>query len=186
MAIRLVLAAGLLAATPALAQPPGTAAVRAASNWDTLLKLYPARAIAAREQGLVRFVVTLDAKGQPTECRVTQSSGYPLLDRETCQLITLHTVFKPAAGISGSQVSSHEGAVNWKLPAAAAGTPAAAGKPAKAAQVPKKVVCKRVAATGSNARTERVCTTRSDWAKASDEARHEWELLQGKGHTNGN
>lgn len=155
-------------------------------NWETLVKLYPPRALAAREQGTVGFVVKLDSTGQPTECRVTQSSGFPLLDQETCQLITLHAVFKPAAGISGSQVSTHQGVVTWKLPPTAA-SGLAAIKPVKVAEAPEKMICKKIAATGSNVRTERVCMTRTDWLRASDESRKEWEDMQGKkGMTSGN
>jgi TonB family protein len=187
MSVRVwALVAGLAAAVPALAQAPDPSATRNAMNWETLVKLYPPRALAAREQGLVGFIVRLDSKGHPTECRVTHSSGYPLLDQETCQLITLHAVFKPAAGLSGSQASTHQGVINWKLPATAASAPVAAPKPVKVADAPEKVVCKRVPRTGSNVGTERVCLRRSDWAKAADEARKEWEETRSKGMTSGN
>lgn len=187
MTIRLwALAAGLVAAVPVLAESPSSSATRNAMNWDSLVKLYPPRALAAREQGTVGFVVKLDSKGQPTECRVTQSSGFPLLDQETCQLITLHALFKPAAGISGSQVSTHQGAVAWKLPPTTA-SGLASSKPVEVAQAPEKMICKKIAATGSNVRTERVCMSRTDWQRASDESRKEWEDMQGKkGMTNGN
>jgi len=77
----LLLAFGLAVANPALAQPSDPA-FRNATNHDVLLKLYPPRALAAREQGAVGFAVTLDKDGHPTECRVTSSSGFPLLDQE--------------------------------------------------------------------------------------------------------
>jgi len=186
MSIRMwALALGLAAAAPALAEGPSPSATRNAMNWDTLMKLYPPRALAAREQGTVGFIVKLDSKGEPTECRVTRSSGFPLLDQETCQLITLHAVFKPATGISGSQVSTHQGVVTWKLPPTTAS--GHAPKPLRVAETPEKMICKKIAATGSNVRTERVCMTRTDWARASDESRKEWEDMQGKkGMTNGN
>jgi len=180
------LAIGLAVAVPAFAGPDANAR-RNAMNWETLVKLYPPRALAAREQGLVGFVVKLDGKGQPTECRVTHSSGYPLLDQETCQLITLHAVFKPTAGVSGSQISTHQGVINWKLPTSGAVASLAAPKPVKVADAPEKVVCKKIPATGSNVRTERVCMTRTDWQRATDETRKEWDDMQGrKGMTNGN
>jgi protein TonB len=182
----LVLAAGLMAAVPSFAQVASSGGVANATQWNTMFKLYPPRALAAREQGRVGFVVKLDSKGHPTECRVTQSSGFPLLDQETCQLITLHAVFKPAAGVSGSQVSTHEGAVNWQLPRVAASPAAVAAKPVKAAEAPRKTICRRVAATGSHVRSERVCMSARDWDRASEEVRKEWDELQGrKGSTNG-
>jgi len=181
----LLLAFGLAVANPALAQPSDPA-FRNATNHDVLLKLYPPRALAAREQGAVGFAVTLDKDGHPTECRVTSSSGFPLLDQETCQLITLHAVFQPGTGQSGSQVSTHEGVVNWKLPASAQ-TAAAPAAPRKVAEASEKMICKRVPATGSNVATERVCATRRDWDKARSETREGWDELQGsKGSTNGN
>ncbi len=180
------LAVGLMAAVPAFAQSPAAGAARNAMNWETLVKNYPPRALAAREQGMVGFLVRLDSKGQPTQCQVTHSSGYPLLDQETCQLITLHAVFKPAAGLSQSQISTHQGVVNWRLPGATAAAPAAAPKPVRVADAPDKLVCKRVPRTGSNVGTERVCLRKSDWAKAADETRKDWEEVRGKGMTSGN
>ena len=177
------LAFGLALASPALALPTDSAAVRNFGNQDVLQKLYPPRALAAREQGAVGFVVKLDSDGHPTECRVTQSSGFPLLDQETCQVITLHAIFKPPAAVSGSAVSTHQGVINWTLPGA--GT--AVASRAKKSDVPEKMVCRRVALSGSNVAKERVCASRRDWDKATDEARANWEELQGrKGMTNGN
>lgn len=181
-----VLAVGLAASVPGLAQAPAADPVRNAMNWETLVKLYPPRALAAREQGLVRFAVKLDNKGKPTECAVTQSSGFPLLDQETCRLITLHAVFKPPVGVSHSQAMTYQGAVNWQLPRVAASAPAAAARPLKSAEATKKMICRRVPKTGSNVSTERVCMTRHEWDRAGDEVREEWQEWQGrKGSTNG-
>lgn len=178
---------GFVASVPAFSQTPDAATARNAQNWDTLMKLYPPRALAAREQGVVGFTVKLDKDGHPIECQVTRSSGYPLLDQETCQIITLHAAFKPNGAITGSQVSTHQGAVNWQLPASNGLAAAPPPKPVTVATVPEKVVCKRVPKTGSNVSTERVCMTRRDWQNASDESRREFEELQGKkGSTSGN
>ena len=177
---------GLLTAVPATAQDPDAQAARNAMNWETLVKLYPPRALAAREEGLVGFVVKLDSKGHPTECRVTHSSGHPRLDQETCQLITLHAVFKPVDGISGGQKSTHQGVVNWRLPASTS-TALVPPKPVNAASAPEKLICKRIPKTGSHAAFERVCLTKAEWARAADESRQPWDEMQGrKGMTNGN
>ena len=178
---------GLVASVPAFAQTPDATTARNAKNWDTLMKLYPPRALAAREQGSVGFAVKLDKDGQPRECQVTHSSGHPLLDQETCQLITLHVVFKPTGAASGSQLSTHQGVINWQLPNSAASATAASPKSVQAANAPDKIICKRVPKTGSNVATERVCLTRRDWVTSSEESRREFEDLQGKkGATNGN
>ena len=176
---------GFAVSVPAFAQTPDAATARNVLNAETLVKLYPPRALAAREQGVVGFSVKLDKDGQPRECQVTRSSGYPLLDQETCQVITLHALFKPTGAGSASQVTTHQGAINWQLPNTTAATVAPA-KPVKVAAAPDKVICKRVPKTGSNVATERVCLTRRDWQTSSEDSRREFEDLQGKrGSTSG-
>ena len=182
-----------LAAAPALAQtaeqkPPITAEQKAqnGANWDIFLKLYPKRALAAREDGAVGFKVTLDNKGDVVGCEVTRTSGHPLLDAETCKLITLNAVFKPDPNLAPSQTKTSEGVITWRLPdskgeALAAPTTFAAGA------APEKVVCKKTLKTGSMATYERTCMTPSEWVKYSAQARAEYEDLQGKkGSTSGN
>jgi len=114
MLIRSVIAgACLLAAPAALAQPADQKAGQNALNWEIFQKLYPKRAIAAREEGAVGFVVDLDSKGEVTRCKVTHSSGHPLLDEETCQLVTLHAQFTPDPALGPSQTKSHQGLIAW-------------------------------------------------------------------------
>lgn len=156
-------------------------ALREANNWDVLHKLYPPRALAGREEGLVGFTVRIDASGNPTLCKITQSSGHPLLDLETCQLIMVHATFKRAEGLSRSQQRSYEGVVNWKLPTTV--EPAVTPAPQRIAQAasPEPMVCKRIPKTGSNAAFERKCMTRSDWQRVSDDSRSLWDRLRGEG-----
>lgn len=183
---RFVMSAVLVLATPIAAQVPAAAGVQSASNnWESFLKYYPPRALAAREEGAVAFNVTLDSKGEVKGCEVTRSSGHPLLDEETCQIITLHAQFSPDRGLSSSQVRTSQGVIAWKLPA---GGPAiAAAKSFAQGSAPEKVVCKKTLRTGSLASFERTCLTPSEWAKQSDAQKAEWEDLQGKkGSTNGN
>ena len=172
----LILTLGLFAATPAIADTGSAAeAARNANNLHVLQSYYPKRALAAREQGSVGFQVKIDASGQPTECQVTRSSGYPLLDRETCDLITLRAVFKRPEGLSGSQVSTHQGVVNWRLPDSMTIVQSGAPRPVASAEAPEKKICKKTPVTGSLVRTERVCMTSKQWRKASDESREDWE-----------
>src|SRR6476619_6751892 len=97
--------AALLLAKPAVAAEQSAAqkAARNALNWQIFEKLYPKRAIEAREEGAVGFVVTLDTKGDVTRCQVTHSSGYPLLDQETCQIVTQNAQFNADPSLSPSQ-----------------------------------------------------------------------------------
>lgn len=146
------------------------------ANAAILQKLYPPRALAAGEEGLVGFTVTLDKTGAPTSCEVTASSGFPRLDAETCSVITLHAMFGTNEGV-GSGASSHQGTIAWKLPSGI--TPAV---PSQAkAPGPEKIICRRTIKAGSLARTERVCMTRAQWAEAREDTKANYEELQGKG-----
>lgn len=182
---RLVFAAGLLAGVPAIASAADEQATRNASNWEVFQKLYPQRAIKAREEGAVGFTVTLDSQGAVTNCQVTHSSGHPLLDEETCRLITLNAQFKPDAGLAPSQTKTSQGMIVWKLPDSA--TTLAA--PTRVAQnaAPEKVICRKTQRTGSLAGFERTCMTATDWARQRDAQKESWEDIQGKkGSTHGN
>ena len=183
-----MLTLGLTMAVPVVAQGADTAeAARNAANLNILQQYYPTRALAAREQGPVGFQVKIDASGQPTECRVTQSSGYPLLDKETCDLITLRAVFKRPPGISGSQVATHQGVVNWQLPESMNIKTVDSSTRVAVAVAPEKKVCKKTTRTGSLVATERVCMTPTQWRRASDESKEMWQEIQGaKGSTTGN
>lgn len=162
-------------------------ALREARNWEVLHKLYPPRALAAREEGLVGFTVRIDASGSPTSCKITNSSGYPLLDLETCQLIMVHATFKRPDGVSRSQQRSYEGVVNWKVPASARSAATTAPAPAAPKRVaeataPEELICKRIPQTGSNAAYQRKCMTRSEWQRASSQLREDWDLIPRNGN----
>jgi TonB family protein len=180
----LVVVGGALLATAAIAQTADQKAAQNAANWAVFEQFYPPRAIAAHEEGAVGFKVTLDSKGLVTECQVTQSSGHPLLDQETCNIITLHAQFKPDPGLSSSQVRTSDGVIAWKLPAST--TTLAPPKPVQTSDL-DKVVCKRTLRTGTLAGFERTCMTTREWARQSDDTKETWDELQGrKGSTKGN
>jgi len=182
---RLTIAASLFGAAPLFAQAPQPQAAQSASNWDVFLKLYPRRALAAKEEGAVGFTVTLDNKGDVTNCQVTHSSGHPLLDEETCKLVTLNAVFKPDPSLGPSQTKTHQGVIAWKLPNST--TSLAAPTAVATSAAPEKLVCKKSLKTGTLAGYERTCLTPTEWAKQSAAQKAEWEDLQGKkGSTSGN
>lgn len=180
-----IIVAGLLVAVPALAQASDPKAAQNAANWEVFQKLYPPRALAAREEGAVGFTVTIDSKGSVTQCQVTHSSGHPLLDQETCNLITLHAEFEPEQGVSGSQVRTRGGVIAWKLPASS--TQLGAPRTVSSASAPERVICKRTVRIGTIAGFERTCMTQRDWATQSDQVKDMWDDIQGKkGSTHGN
>ena len=186
MSIRsLIVAVGILAAAPGLASPSEQQADHNATNWDIFQKLYPPRALAAKEEGAVGFRVTLDSQGTVTQCEVTHSSGHALLDEETCNLITLHAVFKPDPGMAQSQVRTSDGLIAWKLPGST--TALSSPQPVKNPAGLDKVICKKSVRTGSLAGIERTCMTVREWARQSDETKQTWDEIQGrKGSTHGN
>ena len=180
-----LLTAGLLAASTAPGQPVvEQKAAQDALNWQIFQKLYPPRANDAREQGAVGFKVTLDNKGQVTRCQVTHTSGHPLLDEETCKIITMNAVFTPDPNLGPSQTKTHDGLITWKLPGWA--TVLEPPKPVTPAAAPEQVVCKKVLRAGTLAGFERTCMTPTEWAKQSDAMKQPYEDMQGKkGSSNG-
>jgi TonB family protein len=179
----LVIASALLAAAPAVAQNDPQAAARNADNWAVFQQLYPARAIAAHEEGAVGFKITIDRSGAVTGCQITHSSGHPLLDQETCNLVTLHAEFKPEEGLSGSQVRIRDGVIAWKLPGST--TQLAAPQVVASNDSDQKVVCKKTVRTGTLSGFERTCMTQREWAKQTDETKEPWVEMMKKGFTNG-
>lgn len=152
-------------------------------NGEFIFSKYPPRALAAGEQGAVRFRAEVNAKGLPLECEITNSSGYWRLDRETCDLIVQHATFKPTLDGEGKpRAAVHDGVVNWRIP----GAPEAAA-PVKLldAKSTEKLICKRTLKTGSLVKHSRVCMTARDWDRYAEANQEDWGSLQGrKGHTN--
>lgn len=144
-------------------------------NGEFIFSQYPPRALAKGEQGVVQFQASADAEGNVMSCKVTQSSGFKSLDRETCDLIVDHASFKPALDSSGKKREAvHEGFVNWRIPGVA---PAAAKVGGKS---PDEVVCKRQPRPGSLVAGSRLCLTRREWAAYAQQTQDEFGELQGR------
>jgi periplasmic protein TonB len=78
---------------------------------------YPTIAIRGEQQGRTSFRLSLDAAGKVTNCTVTTSSGWPLLDAATCEKLTRRARFDAAVDNTGVKVAgSYTGTVNWRLP----------------------------------------------------------------------
>ena len=183
----LLVLAALAAATSAVAaESPSDRAAREARNVEVLHRHYPATAIAAGEQGPVRFLVSLDRDGVPTECGVTASSGHASLDAATCDLILLHARFQPNRDDSGARTAmTHKGVINWILPGSTAQRPTATVFAARIDPLDRRK-CKRALKLGSLIVYERICMTVREWQTDSDEQRQFWQELQGKkGSTSG-
>jgi TonB family protein len=146
-------------------------------NGEFIFSKYPPRALAAGEQGAVRFRAEVDAKGNVMACKVTQGSGFERLDRETCDLIVNHATFKSTLDGEGkAREAIHDGIVNWRIPGAAPATKVAliGGKS------PDEVVCKRITKTGSLVSHSRLCLTRREWVRYAEENQERYGEVQGR------
>ena len=146
-------------------------------NGEFIFSKYPPRALAAGEQGAVRFRAEVNEKGIVLGCKVTASSGFERLDRETCDLIVNHATFKPTLDTDGKERAAiHDGIVNWRIPGAAPS--------AKVALIGGKsmdeVVCKRIAKTGSLVSHSRLCLTRREWIRYAEENQDRYGEVQGR------
>lgn len=170
----------LLLAAAAMTAPDVGQSIQSA-NGEFIFSQYPPRALAAGEQGSVRFRAEVDAKGNVMSCRVTEGSGHERLDRETCDMIVDHASFKPALDSEGTaREAIHDGFVNWRIPGVAPAATKMAGKS------PDEVVCKRQTKTGSLVSHSRLCLTRREWSLYAQKNQDEFGEIQGKfGNTHG-
>lgn len=165
----------VLVAAMSLTAPDVGQAVQS-KNGEFIFSQYPPRALAAGEQGSVQFRAEVDAKGNVLSCKVTSSSGYERLDRETCDLIVDHATFKPAVDEAGkARAAVHDAVVNWRIPGKEAVT-----KTASNARSPDQIVCKRITKTGSLVSHSRLCMTRREWSQYAERNQDEWGSMQGR------
>lgn len=67
--------------------------------------------------GTARFRLQIAANGKVEGCSITGSSGYPELDKATCELVTRRARFDPAKDDSGAAASgTYASSVRWQLP----------------------------------------------------------------------
>lgn len=84
-------------------------------SWFTAFS-YPPEAERQRVEGTVAFEVDVDVDGKPTACRITASSGSPLLDEPTCTIIMAKARFHPARGATGAPVPGrYDNKTVWQL-----------------------------------------------------------------------
>jgi protein TonB len=72
---------------------------------------------AQEEEFRTRFRQEIAADGKVQNCTITGSSGYPELDKATCDLITRRARFEAAKDETGARTSgSYTSSVRWELP----------------------------------------------------------------------
>lgn len=96
----------------AIGPSPRTSPYRLVTSDD-----YPAAALRAHQSGVTGIRLTVSAHGVPSDCDVTQSSGFALLDSRACELLSRRARFAPARDDAGEPTQGfYASRVRWSLP----------------------------------------------------------------------
>jgi TonB family protein len=106
----------LLSVALASAYAPAAATDARQAEANAALNVYPKESLANGEQGTVFYHVRIDSRGRPTDCEVTQSSGYERLDVATCSMLMDRARFTPGRDERGHvSRSTFDGKVVWRI-----------------------------------------------------------------------
>lgn len=101
---------------PPLFTPRGAKPRNAPGGWATTDD-YPASDLRNGHQGVTRFTLTIGPDGSVLSCAIAASSGFPGLDKATCDKVSQRARFNPATDNSGNRVSGrYTGSVRWQIP----------------------------------------------------------------------
>lgn len=85
------------------------------TSWITT-KGYPKEALRHGWEGIAGFTVTVGTDGKVQDCKIIETSGYPVLDEATCREIIAHARFKPALDHDGKPIiSTYSQRVRWQI-----------------------------------------------------------------------
>lgn len=77
---------------------------------------YPIYAFQRRWEGATEFELTVDPTGRPTNCVVTKSSGYEVLDQRACTTGKRKARFQPARDAAGEPTYGvYKSRLNWAI-----------------------------------------------------------------------
>lgn len=111
MFFALLAALAIATAAPAPAPKP-----IAQGSWITS-EDYPDPALRAAQEGRVAYRLDVDATGAVTGCTILTSSGSPVLDVHTCDLLRLRARFEPAHDQMNHAISSqYSSGTTWAIP----------------------------------------------------------------------
>ncbi len=100
----------------ALAAPPASSDAARQAEANAAFNVYPKESLDHGEQGTVFYHVRIDARGHPTECEITGSSGYHRLDDATCEMLMDRAQFTPRPDEKGRGTrSTYDGKVVWRI-----------------------------------------------------------------------
>lgn len=96
--------------------PKAARAKGAMAGWVTEND-YPTADLRAGHEGRTAYRLSIDTEGRVTNCTVTASSGWPGLDKTTCDKLTSRGKFEPATNSEGERVAgTFSAAVTWRIP----------------------------------------------------------------------
>ena len=75
---------------------------------------YPAAAMREQREGTAGFRLTIDPSGSVVDCEITDSTGHPDLDAETCAVLRRRARFSNAPAESGPRY--YENRTRWQIP----------------------------------------------------------------------
>lgn len=85
----------------------------APGKWVTFSQ-FPDRALDGRAFGRIRFRLDVDASGAVTACHILATSGFWILDEETCSILRHRASFIPALDADGKPVAAtYTSAFTW-------------------------------------------------------------------------
>ena len=157
----------VLVAAPVTSGSSALAAASQTTASSIIERNYPAEALARGEQGVVEFAVDVDMQANIDSCVVTKSSGYPLLDAATCDVIVKHAHFAPAESAGKRVATTRAGRMAWKLPKSHQANARLAGPPVvqTAEQLEAgRLICSKSVATGSVIKSMTYCLTKAEWS----------------------
>jgi protein TonB len=97
--------------TPRGPKPRGSEA-----NWVSAND-YPTGDLRQDHEGLTRVRLNVGTNGRVTRCEITATSGWPGLDKASCDRLSARARFDPATDHTGAQVEgSYATAVRWRIP----------------------------------------------------------------------
>ena len=96
--------------------PRGSRPLGRPSSWATSND-YPARDLREGNSGVTGFRLSIGSDGRVISCTITASSGFPGLDRATCDNVSRRARFEPATDGSGAKVpGSYANNIRWVIP----------------------------------------------------------------------
>jgi TonB family protein len=77
---------------------------------------YPLTSLRNTEYGIISTYSEISPEGNVTGCAVTESSGYPALDKQTCALMFKRAMFEPAKDKDGNPITGYyRAAYSWMI-----------------------------------------------------------------------